>query len=141
MGFKSIAKIVRKGSSSPPNGVVSEHAERKQQDKLQKEHDKRAAREKGKKVLPTNPEQEAEYRELNARMWRIERDMQDARDEVMKPRKSPCVPSPLLLLLLIFVCSLGMKENVMESRLSMSSFQREPLFVPDRLSTPSTAGL
>lgn len=89
MGFKSIAKIVRKGSSSPPNEADPEHAQRKQQDKLQKEHDKHVAREKGKKVLPTNPEQEAEYRELNARMWRIEKDMQDARDEVMKPRESP----------------------------------------------------
>ena len=88
MGFKSIAKMVRKGSVSPPGETEAQQNDLKQQEKMQKEQDRRIAREKGKRVLPTHPEQEAEYRELSSRMWAIEKGMQDARAEVMKPRMS-----------------------------------------------------
>lgn len=86
MGFKSIKKLVHRGSVTPPSESEIQKNEVRQQEKRQKEHHKAVAATKGKKVLPTNPEQEAEYRELNARMWQIEKKMQDDRAEVMKPR-------------------------------------------------------
>lgn len=87
MGFKSIAKMVRKGPDDPPSEAELQQQEAKQQAKRQKAHDRDIARSKGSKVLPTNPEQEAHYRELTVRMWQIEKKMQDDRAEVMKPRQ------------------------------------------------------
>lgn len=118
MPFKSLSKLVKSKNSSDniDNRTQKvEIAEKKLAEKQQKE----AIKQRGKKVLPANAATEEEYKNLNARLFRIEMDMQAARAEVMKPR------------------SVGTVDQAMESRASLSSFQRAPMYVPAKLAAVS----
>lgn len=88
MGLKSFARKVRGGTSSLPSNP---EAERQQElariDKEQARADKAQKKANGNKVLPVSASEEQEHRELSARIYAVERDMQEQRREVMKPRE------------------------------------------------------
>ena len=88
MGLKSFARKVRGGTSSPPSSPEEE----RQQELARVEKEQARADKAQRKANGNKANEEQEHRELSARIYAVERDMQEQRREVMKPRECRIAP-------------------------------------------------